>query len=57
MDVTALAIAFVALLLGALIGWLLAGRQAGGLRAERDGLSERFKSAVADLAAEAVARL
>ena len=56
MDVTALAIAFVALLLGILIGWLLAGRQAGGLRAERDGLSERFKSAVADLAAEAEAR-
>ena len=56
MDVIALAIAFVALLLGALIGWLLAGRQAGGLRAERDGLSERFKSAVADLAAEAEAR-
>ena len=56
MDVIALAIAFVALLLGILIGWLLAGRQAGGLRAERDGLSERFKSAVADLAAEAEAR-
>ncbi|WP_374397041.1 DNA recombination protein RmuC [Sphingopyxis sp.] len=56
MDVTALIIAFVALFLGGLIGWLLAGRQAGALKAERDGLSERFKAAVADLAAEAEAR-
>ncbi|KTE21170.1 recombinase RmuC [Sphingopyxis sp. H050] len=56
MDVTALAIAFVALGLGGLIGWLFAGRQAGALKAERDGLSERFKAAVTDLAAEAEAR-
>jgi DNA recombination protein RmuC len=56
MDVTALAIAFVALCLGGLIGWLFAGRQAGALKAERDGLSERFKAAVTDLAAEAEAR-
>ncbi|UKK83471.1 DNA recombination protein RmuC [Sphingopyxis sp. BSN-002] len=56
MDVTALAIAFVALFLGGLIGWLLAGRQAGALKVERDGLSERFKAAVTDLAAEAEAR-
>jgi DNA recombination protein RmuC len=56
MDVTALAIAFLALFLGGLIGWLLAGRQAGALKAERNGLSERFKSAVTDLAAEAEAR-
>lgn len=56
MDVTALIVAFVALFLGGLIGWLLAGRQAGALKAERDGLSERFKAAVTDLAVEAEAR-
>jgi len=56
MTNAALAIALVALLLGGVIGWLLAGRQAGALKAERDGLSERFKAAVADLAAEAEAR-
>ncbi|MBL0915702.1 MAG: DNA recombination protein RmuC, partial [Sphingopyxis sp.] len=56
MDVTALIVAFVALFLGGLIGWLLAGRQAGALKAERDGLSERFKVAVTDLAVEAEAR-
>ena len=56
MDITALVIALAALCLGGLIGWLLAGRQAGALKAERDGLSERFKAAVADLAAEAEAR-
>ncbi|WP_422058971.1 DNA recombination protein RmuC [Sphingopyxis sp.] len=56
MDGTALLVAFVTLLLGGLIGWLLAGRQAGALKAERDGLSERFKVAVTDLAAEADAR-
>lgn len=54
--VTALVIALAALCLGGLIGWLLAGRQAGALKAERDGLSERFKAAVTDLAAEAEAR-
>ncbi|QUM73227.1 DNA recombination protein RmuC [Sphingopyxis granuli] len=51
-----LAAALVALFLGALIGWLFAGRQAGALRAERDGLAERFRAAVTDLAAEADAR-
>ncbi|WP_282948841.1 MULTISPECIES: DNA recombination protein RmuC [unclassified Sphingopyxis] len=56
MDVTALVIALAAICLGGLIGWLLAGRQAGALKAERDGLSERFKAAVTDLAAEAEAR-
>lgn len=56
MDGLSLAIAFVALVLGALIGWLFAGRQAGGLKAERDGLSDRFKAAVTDLAAESEAR-
>lgn len=45
-----------ALVVGAMIGWLFAGRQAGGLKAERDGLAERFRVAVTDLAAEAEAR-
>ncbi|WP_411339566.1 DNA recombination protein RmuC [Sphingopyxis sp. J-6] len=56
MDGLSLAIAFVALAIGALIGWLFAGRQAGGLKAERDSFSERFKAAVADLATESEAR-
>lgn len=51
-----LVVALVALAVGGLIGWLLAGRQSGALKAERDGLSERFKAAVTDLAAEAEAR-
>ncbi len=56
MDMVSLLVAVIALILGAVIGWLFAGRQAGGLRAERDGLAERFKTAIADLAAEAEAR-
>src|SRR5690349_11995633 len=56
MDGTALIVALVALAIGGLIGWLFAGRQSGALKAERDGLSERFKTAVTDLAAEAEAR-
>ena len=56
MDTPFLIVGVIALLLGSLIGWLLAGRQAGALKAERDGLSERFKAAVTDLAAEAEAR-
>jgi DNA recombination protein RmuC len=56
MDVTVLLVGLVALVLGGLIGWLFAGRQAGGLKAQRDGLSERFKSAVTDLATESEAR-
>ncbi|WP_447932122.1 DNA recombination protein RmuC [Sphingopyxis fribergensis] len=56
MDGAALAVALIALAIGGLIGWLFAGRQSGALKAERDGLAERFKSAVADLAAEAEAR-
>ena len=56
MDIASLLIAFVTLLLGGVIGWLFAGRQAGALRAERDGLSDRFKTAVTDLAKEAEAR-
>jgi DNA recombination protein RmuC len=56
MDGTSLVVALVAFALGGLIGWLFAGRQAGALKAERDGLAERFKVAVTDLAAEAEAR-
>src|SRR3546814_12785032 len=56
MTIAASFIALVALAIGVLIGWLFAGRQAGGLKAERDGLAARFKTAVADLAAEAAAR-
>lgn len=56
MDGLSLVVALFALAVGALIGWLFAGRQSGALKAERDGLSERFKSAVTDLAAEAEAR-
>ncbi|MDZ3830681.1 MAG: DNA recombination protein RmuC [Sphingopyxis sp.] len=56
MDMVSLFAALAALVLGALIGWLFAGRQAGGLKAERDGFAERFKAAVTDLAAEGEAR-
>jgi DNA recombination protein RmuC len=54
----ALLIALVALLFGGLIGWLVAGRQAGALAAERDALKAdrdeqlaRFKQAAVDLEA------
>ncbi|MFZ5724979.1 MAG: DNA recombination protein RmuC [Pseudomonadota bacterium] len=56
MDGLSLGVALVALVVGALVGWLFAGREAGSLKAERDGLAERFKAAVTDLAAEAEAR-
>lgn len=56
MDIPSLFFVLVALVLGTLIGWLFAGRQAGGLKAERDGLADRFKAAVTDLAAESEAR-
>ncbi|WP_194955251.1 DNA recombination protein RmuC [Sphingopyxis solisilvae] len=56
MDGLSLLVALVALAIGGLIGWLFAGRQSGALHAERDGLAERFKTAVTDLAAEAEAR-
>ena len=56
MDIASLFALLVALVLGGLIGWLFAGRQAGALKAERDGLSERFKTAVTDLAKEAELR-
>ncbi|ABF53764.1 DNA recombination protein RmuC [Sphingopyxis alaskensis] len=56
MDGMSLIIALAALAIGALIGWLFAARQSGALMAERDGLAERFRSAVTDLAAETEAR-
>ncbi|MEQ8311598.1 MAG: DNA recombination protein RmuC [Sphingopyxis sp.] len=56
MDAQSLVVALVALAVGALVGWLFAGRESGALKAERDGLADRFKSAVADLAAETEAR-
>lgn len=56
MDPLSLLLALAALAIGGLIGWLFAGRQAGALKAERDSLTERFKTAVTDLAAEAEAR-
>ncbi|MDO9363976.1 MAG: DNA recombination protein RmuC, partial [Sphingopyxis sp.] len=56
MDASSLIVALIALAIGGLIGWLFAGRQSGALKAERDGFSERFKTAVTDLAAEAEAR-
>ncbi|WP_227690519.1 DNA recombination protein RmuC [Sphingopyxis yananensis] len=45
-------ISFVALVMGALLGWLVAGRQMGALKAQKDALNERFRSAIADLAAK-----
>lgn len=56
MDMSLLLAALVALVIGILIGWLFAGRQAGMLKTERDGLADRFRGAVTDLAAEAEAR-
>jgi DNA recombination protein RmuC len=56
MDPLSLLLALAALAIGGLLGWLFAGRQAGALKAERDSLTERFKTAVTDLAAEAEAR-
>lgn len=56
MDPTALLIALFALIIGAVIGWLVAGRQAGALKAERDGFAQNFNKAIKDLAAEAEAR-
>ena len=39
-----------------LIGWLVAARQSGALKAERDGVTERFKAAIVDLESESRAR-
>jgi DNA recombination protein RmuC len=43
--------AFVALLLGSLIGWLLGGRGAGALKVERDLHLENFRKSISDLEA------
>jgi DNA recombination protein RmuC len=40
-----------ALIVGALLGWLFAGRQTGAIKAERDGYSERFREAIVNLEA------
>lgn len=42
-------VALVSLLLGGLVGWLLAGRGSGALKAERDLHLENFKRAIRDL--------
>ncbi len=47
----ALLIGFVFALLGSLIGWLVGGRGAGALKAERDLHLENFKKAISDLEA------
>jgi DNA recombination protein RmuC len=56
MDGMSLLVAFAALAIGALIGWLVAARQSGALKAERDGATERFKTAIVDLEGESRAR-
>jgi hypothetical protein len=44
MDVTALSIAFIALFLGGLIGWLLAGRPAGRSRPNATRIVRAFQA-------------
>jgi DNA recombination protein RmuC len=56
MDGTSLLVALAALAVGALIGWLIATRQSGALTAERDGVTERFKTAIVDLESESRSR-
>ena len=51
MDATGLVLAIIGLLLGGLLGWLIAGRRSGALTVERDGLAERFRRAIVDLEA------
>ena len=51
-----LLVAIAALVVGGLIGWLVAARQSGALKAERDGVTERFKAAIVDLESESRAR-
>lgn len=51
-----LLVAFAALILGVVVGWLVAARQSGALKAERDGAIERFKTAIVDLESESRAR-
>lgn len=56
MDESSLLVSFASLVVGALIGWLVAARQSGALTAERDGVTERFKTAIVDLESESRAR-
>ena len=63
MDLTLILVSFVVFVVGALIGWLWAGRQSAALAAardaivgERDALSARFKAAIVDLESESRAR-
>lgn len=52
MDGTSLLVAVAALLVGALIGWLVAARQSGALKVERDSVTQRFGAAISDLEQE-----
>lgn len=52
MDGLSLLVAVGALAVGALIGWLIAARQSAALKAERDGVTDRLKTAFVDLAAQ-----
>lgn len=45
-------ISIIAVTLGLLLGWLVAGRQSATLKAQKDALDERFRSAMANLAAQ-----
>lgn len=56
MEMMSLLVAIAALVVGGLIGWLVAARQSGALKAERDGVTERFKAAIFDLESESRAR-
>ncbi len=50
-DTTLVLVALVIAAAAGLIGWLIGGRGAGALKAERDGYEERFKRAIVDLEA------
>ncbi len=52
MELTLLLVALAALLVGALIGWLVAARQSGALKVERDSVTQRFGAAISDLEQE-----
>lgn len=46
----------VALILGILFGWLVAGKQAGVYKAQRDGVNDRLRATLADLSRQSEAR-
>ncbi len=56
MDGPLIVATLAALALGALIGWLIAGRAGGALKAERDLHESHFKRAIADLEGAVIAR-